>query len=204
MQNESPMNDPQAIWQNQNTEEVKMSISQLQQKASQHRARARRMVLTNDLSYIALLVFLGFTFARVPNTTSRVGLVLLAIGSFYSVYRRHNQLWPLSLAPDTPPSTGLETYRRELHRWRDDSRKIWRMLAPLIPGGIIFALPGITSLVHTWSQNPVVLINALPVCLLLVVWLTLMFPVRKRRLRRIQQELDMLDGLLSIRRDSVA
>jgi uncharacterized membrane protein YfcA len=118
------------------------------------------MVVTNDLSYIALLIFLGFTFARVLNTTSRVGLVFLAIGSFYSVYRRHKQLWPLSLAPDTPPSTGLETYRRELQRWRDNSRKIWRMLAPLIPGGIIFALPGIASLVHTWSQNPLLLINA--------------------------------------------
>jgi hypothetical protein len=204
MQNEPPMNDPQTIWQNQNTEEMKMSLMQLQQKAKYHRARARRMVITNDLTYIALLVFLGCTFARVPNTTSRVGLVLLAIGSFYSVYRRHKQLWPLSLTPDTPPSTGLETYRRELQRWREDSRKIWRMLAPLIPGGIIFVLPGITSLVHTWSQNPVILINALPVCILLVVWLTLMFPVRQRRLRRIQQELDMLDGLLSARRDSVA
>jgi hypothetical protein len=203
MQNEPPMNDPQTIWQNQNTEEMKMSLTQLEQKVKYHRARARRMVVANDLAYIALLVFLSFTFARVPNTTSRVGLVLLAIGSFYSVYGRHKQLWPLSLTPDTPPSTGLETYRRELQTWRDDSRKIWRMLAPLIPGGIIFVLPGITSLVHTWSNNPVILINALPFGVLLVVWLTLMFPVRQRRLRRIQQELDMLDGL-STRRDSVA
>jgi hypothetical protein len=60
------------------------------------------MVVTNDLSYIALLIFLGFTFARVLNTTSRVGLVFLAIGSFYSVYRRHKQLWPVSLAPGHP------------------------------------------------------------------------------------------------------
>jgi hypothetical protein len=195
------MNDPQTIWQNQTTEEMKMSLTQLQEKASQHRARARRMVIANDLTYLALVVFLGFTFANVPNTTSRVGLVFLALGSFYSVYRRHKQLWPLPPDPDTLPATGLETYRRELQQWRDDSHKIWRMLAPLVPGGIILALPGISSLVHTWSQNPVMLVNALPVCGLLVIWLTLIFPVRKRRLRKIQQELDMLNGLLVARRD---
>jgi hypothetical protein len=67
MQNEPPMNDPQTIWQNQNTEEMKMSLTQLEQKAKYHRARARRMVVANDLAYIALIVFLSFTFTRVPE-----------------------------------------------------------------------------------------------------------------------------------------
>ncbi len=110
MSNEPPMNDPQIIWQSQDTEGMKMSIAQLQERARQHRTRARWAVVTNDLAYIALLAVIGYQFTKVPNTTSRAGLGMLAAGLLYVAYRKHKQLWPLSLAEDAAPATGLETY----------------------------------------------------------------------------------------------
>jgi hypothetical protein len=198
MQNERPMDeDPQTIWRSQITEEIKMSLTQFRNKAEQRRARFRWIVIANDLTYIAALLILGFIYANTPDTTSRVGLALMAVGLSYVVYRGHKQLWPLSEATDGPPATGLETYRRELQRWRDHLRYTWRMVIPLIPGWIVFALPHIAPLIRQMLRDPgIFLINALPVSVLFAIWLTLIFPVQRRRVRKIQQEIDTLDRLI--------
>ena len=195
MRNEPPISDPQTIWQNQNTGEMKMSLTQFKQKAEQLSVRGRWIAIANDFTYIALLLFIGFEYTKIPNITSRTGLVLLAAGSLYVAYRGHKQWWPLSLAPDAPPDTGLEAYRRELQRVRDNTRINWRMVAALVPGCVVFALPGIAPLARKASDNPAILINALPFGVLFAIWLALMFPVRRRRLRKLQGELAMLDRL---------
>jgi hypothetical protein len=202
MRNEPPINDPQTIWQSQSTEETKMSLTQFRQKAEQLRARARWMAIANDVTYAGLLVFLAFQYAKAPGTISRTGLVLLAAGSFYVVCRGHKRLWPLFLASDSPPDTGLEAYRRELQRSRDHSGHVWRMVAPLIPGCLVVALPLIAPLWQKASGNPTILINALPFCVFFAIWLALIFPVRRRRLRKIQREMDILDRLVSTSPDS--
>jgi hypothetical protein len=158
--------------------------------------KARWTAIANYVTYLAALAFLGFQYTRVPNPTSRAGLVLLAAGSLYVIWRAHKQLWPLSPAPNVPAATGLEAYKRELQRSRDHSRKVWRMVAPLIPGSIVFALPGIAPLLRKALEDPkVVLTNALPFCVLFAILLAFLLPVRRRRLRKIQGEIDMLDQL---------
>jgi hypothetical protein len=185
-------NDPQAIWQNQNTEEIKVSPAYFKLKADQQRSKNLWMAIANDLVYLAVIPFLGFIFMKTPNTTARVGLALLAAGSLCVVYQKHTRLWPGSPASDTPPRSGLEVYRRELLRSQTDQRDLWRMLAPLLPGAIVFAASGIPALIHVASANPAILINSLPFCILLAVWLVFVPVVRKRRLKAIQQELDAL------------
>jgi hypothetical protein len=197
MPNEPPIDDPQTIWQSQSTEETKMSLTLFRLKAEQLRARARWMAIANDVTYAGVLVFLAFQYAKAPSTISRTGLVLLAVGSFYVVCRAHKRLWPLFLAPDARPDTGLEAYRRELLRSRDHSRDAWRMVAPLIPGCLVVALPVIAPLWRKASANPAILINALPFCVLFAIWLALVFPVRRRRLRNLEREIDILDRLVS-------
>ncbi len=189
-----PNSDPQTVWQNQNAKEFKMSLTELRQKAEQQRTRNRWLVVGNDLAYLAVIAFLALIFAKTPNITSRAGLALIAAGSLYILYQRHKHLWPGLPVSDAPPDSGLEVYRRELLRWRADQSNALRMLAPLLPGAIVFALPSIAPLVRTVSTNPAILINALPLCVLLGVFLVGISVVRKRNLKKINQELDALGG----------
>jgi hypothetical protein len=191
-----PISDVQAIWPNQSAEEVQMSLEGFKQKAEHLHVKARWLAVAGDVTYFAALAFLGFQYTKVPNPTSRVGLAILAAGSLYVAWRAHKQLWPRSTASDLSATTGLKAYKSELQRSREHSRNVWRMVAPLIPGAVVFALP-VTgpSLRKALEEPKVVLTNALPVCVLLAIWLVVLLPVRRRKLRKIQGEIDLLDQL---------
>jgi membrane protein YdbS with pleckstrin-like domain len=173
-----------------------MSLERFKQKAEHLRVKARWMAIASDVTYLAAHAFLGIQYTRVPNLISRAGLAILAAGSLYVAWRAHKQLWPLSPVPNLSATTGLEAYRSELQRSRDHSRKVWRMVAPLIPGAVVFALPGIGPFLRKALEDPkVVLTNAVPICVLLAIWLVFLLPVRRRKLRKIQGEIDTLDQL---------
>src|ERR1017187_7561827 len=198
-----PISDVQAIWQNQSTEEIQMSLERFKQKAEHLRVKARWMAIASDVTYLAALAFLGFQYTRVPNPISRAGLVIIAAGSLYVAWRAHKQLWPLSGAPSISTTTGLEAYKSELERSRDHARNVWRMVAPLIPGAVVFALPVIGAFLRKALEDPkVVLTNALPIGVLLVIWLVFLLPVRTRKLRKMQAEIDTLDQLANSGLDS--
>jgi hypothetical protein len=181
-------NDLQTIWQNQNTEEIKVSLTYFKLKAEQLRSKNLWIALTNDFVCVAAAALLGFVSLKTSSLTSRAGLILLAAGLLYVMYETHRQLWPRSLASGATPETGLEAYRRELLQSQSMQHTVWRRLAALLPGATIFA----ASIIAPVSTNPTLLINALPFCVLLVVWFVALIVVRKRRIRSIQQELDAL------------
>jgi len=195
MRNNPPNNDPQTIWQNQTTEKLNMSATQFMEKAEQRRARARWLVIAHDLIYIAFLVLLGFEYMRNADITWRIGFILLAAGALYVTYRGHRYQWPQSLSPAGPPAAGLEVYRRELLRSRDYARNIWPMLGPLIPGCIVIAFPALIQIARAAVAKPSILINALPFCVLFAVWLAIFIPVRRRKILKLQGEIDMLNRL---------
>jgi hypothetical protein len=184
-----PNNDPQTIWQSQKTEEIKVSPAYFRLKADQQRTKNRWTSIATDFVYLATVVFVGFLFFRTSNATSRIGLAMLAAGSLYVIYRRHQKLWP---GPGTPPDSGIEAYRHELLRWQADQRSAWWMVLPLLPGAIVSAIPVIPAIVRAASANPSIVLNAAPFCVLLAVWLVLVPVLRRRNLKKIQQELDAL------------
>jgi len=186
-------NDPQTIWQQQKQQEINVSLAPFfKLKAEQQRTRNRWIVAANDFVYLATISFLGFLFVKTTNLTERVGLALLAGGSLFVIYQMHKQLWPPPVASEAPPDTGLEAYRRELMRWQTNQRNLWRTLAPLLPGAIVVAASGIRAVIRAASTNPAILINGAPFCVLLAVWLVALPVVRKRRLKKVQQELEAL------------
>src|SRR4051794_2460634 len=102
-------NDPQAVWQSQKREELRMSVSEFVQRAARHRTKARWTVIGIDASYALVIAFITFQMSSVSGQTTRLGLALLGLGCAYSLYRRHRQLWPLDESAGVPPATGLET-----------------------------------------------------------------------------------------------
>lgn len=194
MHNEPPTNDPQTVWQNQKTEETKVSLTQFKQKVERLRTRAIWTAVANDAALIALIVFLGYAATKMPDATGRAGAALMAVGGVFVLYRRHKQLWPQASEPGSAPASGIEAYRRELLRVQAASRDNWRLLMPMAPGYIVFALPRLALIARKTPANPATLVNAWPFFFVLSIWIVLVFPVRRER-RKIQRELDDLDGM---------
>jgi xanthosine utilization system XapX-like protein len=190
MPSEFPMHDPQNIWQNQPKEPFKMSMTEIRGKARQRRRRARSEALIEITSGLAVCVFFAWTFARANELLPRAGVGLLSLWGMYVAYQAYRWIWPGRPGPDATVSTSLEFYRSELERRRDYALHIWRRagLTFCFLGAAMVVLPGLIKSLG----SPRLLLNFAPLFALLAIWLAIFFPKRKRRLRKLQQEIDEL------------
>jgi len=200
---EFPKNDLQNVWQNQPTEVCKMSADQLRRKAQQLDRKARTAVFVSVA--VAILLFLYFAWAVIsfPATfqrfqlgpfaswTARLGFGLLTLWSIYSGYKAYKVLWPHSAASDSDLKTTLQSYKQELEKRRDYSANIW------LRSGLIFCFIGIAMVVLPLMMREIstplrMLANVGPILALLILWLAIFIPQRRRRQRKLAQEIDQL------------
>jgi hypothetical membrane protein len=190
MPSDFPMKDPQEIWQNQPTEPLKMSASDLRRKALVRQSKARLEALSTIILGIILCVVFGWSFARAHEMLARMGWGLLSLCMIYAAYHAYKWIWPQSLPEEAPISTCLEFYRRELERRRDYLHRWWRSGLPL------FLLLGMVMAgVGTGARNapPHPLLNALPFFLILTIWAVAFLLMRKKLGREnLQQEIEEL------------
>src|ERR1700691_321416 len=193
MPSELPMNDPRNIWQNQPTEVFKMSVNEIRGKAQRRRRKARREALLQITIGIVVCACFAWIFARAHDETlPRVGLGILSLCGLNFAYQAYRWIWPGRPGPDAAVSSSVEVYRSELERSRDYGLHIWRRagLTFCFLGLALVILPGV---IHSLN-SPRLLLNFVPVLVLLAIWLAIFFPTRKRRLRRLQEEIDELRG----------
>jgi hypothetical protein len=190
MPSELPMNDPQKIWQNQPTEPFKMSANEIRGKARQRRKKARLEALRTIAIGIVLCIFFAWTFARAHAALPRMGLGLLSLWGLYVAYQAYRWIWPGRPGPDATVSASVEFYRSELERSRDYGLQIWRKagLTFCFLGLAMVVLPGLIQSLET----PRLLLNFVPLLVLIAIWFAIFFPMRKRRLRKLQREIDEL------------
>ena len=100
-------NDPQTIWQNQNTEEIKVSLEYFRQRTEHQRSSNIRAVVATYVVYIGIIVITGIISLKTPNVTLRVGWGLLTIGLLYAIVQTHKRLLPPAAAA---PESGLVAY----------------------------------------------------------------------------------------------
>ena len=190
MPSDFPMKDPQEIWQNQPTEPLKMSASDLRRKALVRQSKARLEALSTIIIGIILCVVFAWSFARAHEMLARMGWGLLSLCGIYIAYHAYKWIWPQSLPEEAPISTCLEFYRRELERRRDYLHRWWRSGLPL------FLLLGmVMAAVGTGARNapPHPLLNALPFFLILAIWAVAFLLMRKKLGREnLQQEIEEL------------
>jgi hypothetical protein len=196
MPNDLPMKDPQNIWQNQPTEPMKMSPTELRHKALKRQSRARFAALLSIILGITLCVVFAGVFARAQAVLARIGWGLESLWCAYFAYHGYKWMWPRNLAQDAPISTCLEFYRRELekrlgyvrHNW-------WRTGLPLCFLGLAILLVGeVQEQARTGAQNapPHALLNAVPLFVLLAVWVVAYFSIKKKQADNLQQEIEEL------------
>ena len=202
MPSEFPKHDLQQVWQNQPTEVFKMSSEKLRRKAQQHERKARLVVLFSAAIAIVLFLWFGWgflsfqkfqTFGLGPLGTwiTRLGFGVLSLWSLYSGYRTYKVLWPSSAASDADLKITLQSYKQQLEKRRDYSQNIW------LRSGLIFCFLGIAMVVMPVLVRDIVsplrmLANLGPIFALLILWLAIFIPQRKRRLRRLQAEIDQM------------
>jgi hypothetical protein len=203
MPSEFPMNDPQNLWQNQPTEAFKMSADKLRRKAQQLDRKARLAVLFSTAIAFILFLYFGWgflsfaekfqTFGLAPfgAWSMRLGFGVLSLWGLYSGYKTYKVLWPSSAASDADLKTTLQSYRQQLEKRRDYLRNIW------LRSGLIFCFLGMAMVVVPMLVRDIIsplrlFANLGPLFALLILWLAIFIPQRKRRQRKLQHEIDQL------------
>lgn len=194
MPNESPMNDPQNIWQNQPTEPYRMSAGELRRRAHLHQTRARRKALLGIIAGILLGLVWARNCWKAEYLIPRLGWAVVSLWCIYLAWASYYWTWPARLRPDAEVNTCLEFYRSELDKQRHYLRHIWRRsgLTFCFLGMALVISPGLVQAAH----HPALLVNALPLFVLLLVWFLLFFRMQKKQRRKLQQDTDDLSTFL--------
>jgi hypothetical protein len=190
MPSEFPMNDPRGLWQNQQTEPLKMSANELRTRAQQRQSKARFEAQLSIVIGLACSVFFAWTFTRAHEALARMGWGLLSLWGFYAAFHAYKWIRPQNLPRDAPISTCLEFYRSELERRRAYLRhRWWRSGLPFCILGMVMVIVGTGA--RQVSPHP--WLNAIPFLGLLAVW-AVAFPFVKKKLgqENLQQEIEEL------------
>jgi polyferredoxin len=203
MASEFPTNDLQNAWQNQPTEVFKMSAEKLRRKSQELDRRARVAVLVTAAIAILLFLWFGWGFLSFPekfqkfglgpfgSRSVRLGFSVLSLWGLYHGYRTYEVFWPSLASSDADLKTTLQSYRQQLEKRRDYTKEIW------LKSGLILCFLGIAMVVMPVLVRDIItplrmLADLGPIFALLILWLAIFIPQRRRRQRKLQQEIDQL------------
>ena len=140
------MDDLRNLWQNQQVEDMKISITELRAKAAKFQKRIRRRNLREQVACLFVIVAFGWMFYKSVAVGPRIGFGLIVAGAVYIGWHLYAKATPKALPSDIGSANGLDFYRRELERQRDLLQDIWKWyLGPLIPGMAILVIGGILN-----------------------------------------------------------
>ena len=189
---DEPLSDPRALWQNQPTEGVSMSIDAVRRKSQQLQDNARRR--------IAAIYAMGAANAGIPLVLMwflpelRLGLGYLVLTAVFLVSYVRRRSGFRTVSPSMTPAEGLAFYRDLLARERDfrrDSTR-WFTIGPAL-NIIVLSLVYIASpLFHGTTAELAVIGMILATH---VVVLARIGPRLRNEARKFQTEIDALEGL---------
>jgi len=138
------MDDFRNLWQNQEADEMKISITELRAKAAKFQNRIQRRNLREQLACLFVIIAFGWMFFKSPAAVPRIGFGLIVVGAIYVAWHLWAKGTPNALPSDIGSANCVEFYRRELEKQRDLLQDIWKWyLGPLIPGMAILVIGGI-------------------------------------------------------------
>ncbi len=193
MPDEFPMTNSKELWQNQPTEPIRMPPDEIRRKAKKVQIKRRIAALASIAIGLFIFVVFARNFVRVQEVVPRIGWGILSLWGLYGVYQAYKWIWPGTLAPTAGVSTSLDVYRKELERMRDHGRHIWRR------SGLPFCFLGLALIVLPTMinalQTPRLLMNTVPFFTLLAIWFVVFFFAGKRRMQKLQRQIDELNAL---------
>jgi hypothetical protein len=189
---DEPVSDPRALWQNQPTEGVRMSVDAVRRKSEQLQDNARRRV--------AAFYAMGAANAGIPLVLMwflpelRLGLVYLVLTAVFLVSYVRRRSGFRTVSPSMTPAQGLAFYRDLLARERDfrrDSTR-WFTIGPALNIIVLSLVYMASPLFHGTTAELAVIGMILTTH---VVVLARIAPRLRKEARGFQMEIDALDGL---------
>jgi len=190
MTTEPPNQDLKAIWRDQPTENMNMSVVELHLKAQRFQLKSRLVLTINYVTTTLIAVLFGWGVATAPNWLTKLGCVtglLFCLAFGWWANQRRPARMPTA---QSPGATILEFHRRELERARVKFKTMLIFLVPvLISSGLItagaYAMRPSTSLLH----RPAL------IALLVVAWVVVAWRRQRQYAQKIQRQIDELDAV---------
>ena len=189
---DEPLSDPRALWQNQPTEGVSMSVDAVRRKSQHLQDNARRR--------IAAFYAMGAANAGIPLVLMwflpelRLGLGYLVLTAVFLVSFVRRRSGSRTVSPSMTPAQGLAFYRDLLARERDfrrDSTR-WFTIGPALNIVVLSLVYVASPLFHGTTAELAVIGMILATH---VVVLARIAPRLRNEARKFQTEIDALDGL---------
>ncbi len=139
---------------------------------------------------VALSLVFAWSAAKAQDRLTGIGWGVTSLAGLYFARQARTWLWPGRLDPDATRDATVSFYRSILERRRDYERHIWSR------SGLPFLFIGIAIvLAPPLIRAPQHAMKAAPFFTLLAIWFLTYLPLRKRKRRMLEQEIDELRGL---------
>ena len=137
------MEELRDIWQNQEVEEMKISVEELRTKAARFRRGIVRRNLTEQLACGAVAIWFGTEFWKTAVVIPRISFALIAAAALYVAWHIQTRGRAGAVPVDMARSNLIEFQRTELEKQRDLLKGVWRWyLGPFVAGLGLLAIWG--------------------------------------------------------------
>jgi hypothetical protein len=151
------MDDLRNLWQNQEVDEMKISIDELRAKAAKFQKRIHSRNLREQVACLLVIIGFGWSFFRPSPIVPRISFALMMAGAIYVAWHLRVKGTAKALPPEMAGASCLEFYKRELEKQRDLVGNVWTWyLGPLIPGIALLVIWAIATLppAKRWYPMP--------------------------------------------------
>jgi hypothetical protein len=167
-----------------------MSAQELRNRAKRREEAQRRETWIAAGLGVALSLLFAWSAAKAPDRVTGIGWGVTSLACLYFARQARAWLWPGRLDPDATLDATVSFYRDLLEQRRDYERHIWSR------SGLPFLFIGIgIVLVPPLIRAPQHAVKAAPFFTLLAIWFLTYLPLRRKKRRLLQQEIDELRGL---------
>ena len=175
-----------------------MSLHEFQEKLRKLQSKSRRESIRSILIGLAVLIVFVSFFVRVEAPLERFAFGLFILGTLAATVPYVSALWKgpqrENPAPDLGMTTGIRFYKRLLEPQRTYETWTAVCLFLIFFGVMLILLPMVAAQIEN-PNSRVSVRNILPFSLILVAWGVSFVIMRRRRLRWLRREWELLSTL---------
>jgi hypothetical protein len=194
MENDSSVNDPRKIWQNQPKEISTVTLKMIRMKVQDLRSKTRQGLwgIWAGPLVVGFFAAYGIKLAHGVFPVLEAVFVVAIVWSLTGLYFLNRGMRSAAMPGDAALSTGLEFYRREIERLRT-----------LYGRGLLWSFGPIVLAMGTFILFGMIVVgakiypNGIPFLILVALWCVAVFVLRMRARRELQREIDDLKDIES-------
>jgi len=141
MNRETPLNDPQLMWQSLQREHSIMSLEEVRVRAQDAYLKLRRDLIVSFILGAVVFILSGIAVMTLPFLNARITAGALMILTTVAVFNTYRRLWLHPTGADFAATGCVSFYRTELEAQHRSLQMTWRFLAAIAV--LSFLTPGL-------------------------------------------------------------